>query len=200
MSLDERRAAIVAATLPLLPEHGANVTTKQIATAAGIAEGTVFRAFKDKQELLTTCLEVAMRADAEVDQITRIPTSTPLTERLAEATDAVSGYLDRLWSLMQTMHRSGFDPRREHEAEGSRKGPREQMQRVSTAIAELLAPEADSLRLTPDLTARLLLGLVFTNRMQGKGFGDEADDAAEPAQLVEVFLHGALNSTGGRKK
>ena len=33
----ERRAEIIAATLPLVREHGANVTTRQIAEAAGIA-------------------------------------------------------------------------------------------------------------------------------------------------------------------
>jgi len=32
----ERRAEIIAATLPLVREHGANVTTRQIAEAAGI--------------------------------------------------------------------------------------------------------------------------------------------------------------------
>ena len=48
MSVEDRRAAIVEAALPLLIEHGANVTTSQIAAAAGIAEGTVFRAFGDK--------------------------------------------------------------------------------------------------------------------------------------------------------
>jgi hypothetical protein len=49
---EQRRAAIVASTLPLLIENGSDVSTSQIAAAAGIAEGTVFRAFKDKQELL----------------------------------------------------------------------------------------------------------------------------------------------------
>ena len=59
MTPDERRAAIVATTLPLLVEHGTAVTTGQIATASGIAEGTVFRAFADKQELLRACLHAA---------------------------------------------------------------------------------------------------------------------------------------------
>ena len=48
---DERRSMIVAATLPLLLEHGDRVTTRQIAEAAGIAEGTIFRAFADKDEM-----------------------------------------------------------------------------------------------------------------------------------------------------
>ena len=43
---------IVEATLPLLLEHGEMVTTRQIAEAAGIAEGTIFRVFADKDELI----------------------------------------------------------------------------------------------------------------------------------------------------
>jgi AcrR family transcriptional regulator len=57
---DERRSMIVEATLPLLLEHGDRVTSKQIAEAAGIAEGTVFRAFADKDELIVAVIESAI--------------------------------------------------------------------------------------------------------------------------------------------
>ena len=55
MSPEDRRTAIVEVTIPLLREHGAAVTTKQVAEAAGIAEGTVFRAFGTKDELVQAC-------------------------------------------------------------------------------------------------------------------------------------------------
>ena len=45
-------APIVDAVVPLLLEHGGDVTTRQIAEAAGIAEGTIFRVFPDKAALL----------------------------------------------------------------------------------------------------------------------------------------------------
>src|SRR5437868_14404684 len=51
---------IVQAALPLLIEHGEMVTTRQIADAAGIAEGTIFRAFPDKDALLAAVLEAAL--------------------------------------------------------------------------------------------------------------------------------------------
>ena len=37
---EDRRTAILAALIPLLVERGGDVTTKEIAQAAGIAEGT----------------------------------------------------------------------------------------------------------------------------------------------------------------
>src|SRR5713101_3013811 len=57
---DERRSMIVAVTLPLLLAHGERVTSRQIAEAAGIAEGTIFRAFADKDEVIAAVLEAAL--------------------------------------------------------------------------------------------------------------------------------------------
>lgn len=190
MSLEDRRKALIQATVPLLYEHGANVTTSQIAKAAGIAEGTVFRAFKDKQELLGCCVRTALSSNVERGLIEEIPPDAPLVERLTAAVNAVTGYLDRMWSIMSTLKESGFDP---WGAEGKPKGPRQEMQRISVAVGALFHPEEDGLRVDPALAARLLLGLVFTNRMQAKGFGGEF---AQDDQLVDLFLHGV---TGGEK-
>src|SRR6476659_2565924 len=57
---DERRSMIVAATLPLLLEHGDRCTSRQIAEAAGIAEGTIFRVFADKDEIIVAVIEAAI--------------------------------------------------------------------------------------------------------------------------------------------
>ena len=57
MAPEERRRAIIDAVVPLLTQHGADVTTKQIAEAAGIAEGTIFRVFPDKPSLLWATAE-----------------------------------------------------------------------------------------------------------------------------------------------
>jgi AcrR family transcriptional regulator len=196
MSPEERREAILLATTPLLREHGANVTTSQIAKAAGIAEGTVFRAFKDKQELLLACLERALSADAEVARIRAIPLDQPLTDRLIEATAAITDYMDRLWSMMQALRGSGFDPRK-HDPDKPPKGPQEEMPRIAAAMAQLFEPERARLRLAPERAARLVLGLTFTSRMQDKHFGEPI---ADPAVVVELFLHGLLDPTLGGDK
>ncbi|MFT7837561.1 TetR/AcrR family transcriptional regulator [Saccharothrix sp. BKS2] len=188
MSPEDRREAIVQATVPLLFTHGATVTTSQIAQAAGIAEGTVFRAFKDKQELIRTCVQAILAADAELELIDEARAASTLAARLSWAISAVSGYLDRMWALAGVLRESGFDPREKHGEHGEHHGPQAEMQRLSERVASLFGPE-DHLRVDPSLAARLLLGLVFTNRMQGRGFGDATADVD---RLVEVFLHGAL--------
>lgn len=70
MSAEDRRRAVVDATLPLLRTHGTDVSTRQIAEAAGVAEGTLFRVFASKDELIAACLTEAMspgRLQADLD-------------------------------------------------------------------------------------------------------------------------------------
>ena len=60
MSPEERRTHIADAVIPLLRQHGRDVSSRQIAEAAGVAEGTIFRAFVDKQEVIDTAIERAL--------------------------------------------------------------------------------------------------------------------------------------------
>lgn len=206
MSQEERRAAIVRSTLPLLIEHGSTVSTSQIASAAGIAEGTVFRAFKDKQDLLVACMQAGMNSDAEVAVIEGIghtkPTK-PLPERLTEGVRAISGYLDRIWAVGQALRTSGIS----HEAmqrqmHGNDKpdkpvdpGPPPELLRVSHAMSRLFDEATDNLRVDAERSVRMLLGLVVTNRMQGHSFGQSVDD---PAEIVDLFLHGVIRKEGNQ--
>jgi AcrR family transcriptional regulator len=201
MSQDERRAAIVRSTLPLLLEDGGNIATSQIAAAAGIAEGTVFRAFKDKQDLLLACMRAGMNSDEEVARITAIGHRGPLHERLIEAVRAISGYLDRIWTIGQVLRTAGVG----HEAmqrhmhgdeDPPPPGPPPELARVWRAMSGLLDPATDNLRVEPERAVQMLLGLVLTNRMQGAGFGQPTTD---PAEIVDLFLHGVVNQEKGNQ-
>src|SRR5471030_1337437 len=81
----ERRSMIVAATLPLLVEHGDRGTTSQIAEAAGIAEGTIFRAFADKDEVIAAVIESALDQEPLEAALIAIPADLPFEDRLAAA-------------------------------------------------------------------------------------------------------------------
>ncbi|MCP2165063.1 transcriptional regulator, TetR family [Goodfellowiella coeruleoviolacea] len=196
MSVEQRRDAIAQATLPLLAEHGADVTTSQIARAAGIAEGTVFRAFRDKQELIGYCLQVALRVDPELDRIAAISPDLPLAERLAQALETITGYQTRVWQVLAPLRQARFQPRRDEDGtdtdeHAEAKGPQAQMQRLAGATTELIRPDADRLRIPPERAALLLIGLMFADRISEQ----LGEPLTPPAQLVDLFLHG-VTTTG----
>lgn len=190
MSVEQRRAAIVAVAVPMLVESNGTVTTGDIAAAAGIAEGTLFRAFKDKQALFDACLRAVLESESEVAQIEAIDRSLPLAQRLIEGVRAVSDYQTRLWAMVVALRAAGISPRQEDQQDG----PPRAMIRISAAVASLF--DTDALRVAPDLAARLLLGFVFSNRLQAAGLGDTGADLTE---LVDLFLHGILRTPAGGK-
>lgn len=188
MSVEERQAAIVAVAVPMLIERGGGVKTSEIAAAAGIAEGTLFRAFRDKHALYVACLYATLESDEEVARIEAIDRELPLGKRLSDAVHAVSDYQRRLWAMMVALRGANIDVRDVDRAEG----PPRAMIRIAGAIAELF--DAGQLRVEPDLAARLLLGYVFSNRLQNEGLGDTEADLSE---LVDLFLHGILRTDEG---
>ncbi|HJQ46014.1 MAG TPA: TetR/AcrR family transcriptional regulator [Amycolatopsis sp.] len=182
MSQEQRREMIVHAVLPLIVEHGTAVTTAQIARTAGIGEGTIFRAFKDKDELIEECVQQALRPDAAIGLIGEIPLDQPLTDRLAEAAGALRAHLERMGALMASLHESGQarNIRKRHRG-GDRAAS---VAAMREAIAELLEPEQDTLRLPAQQLAAVFLALLF-NRARD-------EHTPDVSQLIDVFLHGAV--------
>src|SRR3954471_12734359 len=85
MPPDERRAALMAATEPLLERYGRDVSTRQIAEAGGVAEGTIFRAFATKDELIDAVVEEVFDENRTRDAIAAVDRSLPFAERLVAA-------------------------------------------------------------------------------------------------------------------
>src|SRR2546421_11461899 len=97
---DERRSMIVAATLPLLLEHGDRVTSRQIAEAAGIAEGTIFRAFGDKDEVIAAVVDAALDQRPLEDALDGIDRSLPLEDAISAAIVVLQQRLIDIWQLL----------------------------------------------------------------------------------------------------
>lgn len=191
MSPEQRREMIVRTALPLVAEHGTAVTTGQIARAAGIGEATIFRVFADKDALLDACVAEVLRNDHVLAEISEISLDRPLAERLTEAVAAIDAYLARMGIVLGALFATGRKDRGRHGGgeqvdAGLDRGAA--MERTLEALAELFEPERDSLRLPPDQTAAMFMGLAFGRSRPIGGTTTPIEDA------IDVFLNGATTS------
>ncbi|MDR1214542.1 MAG: TetR/AcrR family transcriptional regulator [Propionibacteriaceae bacterium] len=100
----ERRRSIIAATIPLLIEHGLDISTRAIATAAGVAEGTIFRYFETKRDLLREAVQTVMEPSQLVSQVEAIDPDQPLPQRIDCLVELLMGSSRRMRSLMMVLH------------------------------------------------------------------------------------------------
>ncbi|MGV9376604.1 TetR/AcrR family transcriptional regulator [Nonomuraea sp. NPDC003707] len=214
MSPEQRREMIVRAALPLVVEYGTSVTTAQVARAAGIGEGTIFRAFGDKETLLAACMAEAARPDDTLAHVAAIALDMPLEERLIEAAETLRGYLARMGAVAGALAASGGlrrDPRllgapseasggapsgASEEGRGASERPQEgsgralsgreaSMAATREVLSGLFEPERDDLRLPPERLAEAFQFLILAS-----GRGGSSPLTSE--ELVDLFLHGAL--------
>jgi AcrR family transcriptional regulator len=169
---EERRAAIIEAVRPLLIEHGESVTTRQIACAAGVAEGTIFTVFADKGELLDAAIDAALDP-APLDQLLReIDTSLPYEQRLIEATELMQQRIVEVWRLISSLGGRPEDKARRSMTD-------------SVGLAEIFESEPGRFRLDPAAAARTLraLTMALTHPML-------SNEQVSAEEIVATVLHG----------
>ena len=103
MAPEARREMIVDAAFPLILEHGERVTTRQIADAAGIAEGTIFRAFADKDDLIAAVVATALDQEPLEAELHAIDPSQPLEKCLEAAVAAIQLRVIDVWRLLSAV-------------------------------------------------------------------------------------------------
>jgi len=177
---DERRRAIVDAVLPVMVARGPNLTSREIAEAACVSEGTLFNVFVDKDALVDAVIDAAIDPAATERAIAEIDRSLPLDEQLSIATTLLHQRSADVWRLVSQV------PRRHPKPGNHTRMP------DNPRLVELFADNADRLRIAPDEAARRLRSITFacTHPLL-------RDEPMTPADIVDQFLHGC--ATGGAR-
>ncbi|MEA5154969.1 helix-turn-helix domain-containing protein [Raineyella sp.] len=201
---EDRRDAIIAATVPLLIASGPDVSTRQIAAACGIAEGTLFRVFPTKQDLLEATLRASLDPTADIGQLLAVDRCLPLAERLRQVVVILVVRGQRVSGLFSALRHPGGPHHAQHRphdrhaddrhaagrATTDRPSPDrsgtdrhhgppdlKERQRLVAAIAEVLAPDADRLDLDPTAAASFVRSVVSatTHPIIGDGLLTDPD-------------------------
>jgi AcrR family transcriptional regulator len=181
MSPEERRSELTDVTLRLLRVHGRAVTTRHIAEAAGIAEGTIFRAFVSKDELIDAAVARAFEPGDLVARIQEIDRDQPLSARLLKVVAILQQRFRATFGLMQKMELVG-PPTHVHDSDAVV----EWRAYLGALLADVVGDDADQLTVPVDQFIHVLRLLTFA------GSHDKIADGRlmTPEQIVDTVLFG----------
>ncbi|MEJ7648300.1 MAG: TetR/AcrR family transcriptional regulator [Nakamurella sp.] len=182
MSPEDRRASIVRAAAPLVRLHGRDVTTRQIAEAAGVAEGTLFRVFDDKEAILRAVVLDVLRPEPALEALDRIELGVPLEDFLATVVATVRERVKEIFEIAMAVRWIPDEARI----------PKPELDPIEQRLVDMLSSYRDELSLTPLRAAEVLRLLVFasTHPMINEGRPLPSQD------IVTVMLNGIRRHDG----
>lgn len=189
LSPEERRAAIVEATVALVMEHGATVTSRLVAEAAGVAEGTIFRVFPDMRALFHAVAEHVMNPPGAGDDMAgQLADLDDLHDKVVRVATRMEERSYRVMLVMMALRQIWMTDG----APAKDQGPPAFVVKAQQALLDnltnvLFAPHADELRTTPEEAAIALRALVLGGRHPGL---QGAERRLTPEQVADVVLRG----------
>lgn len=177
MTAEDRRTAIITATIPLLRTRGWTVTTKEIGAAAQVSDGTIFSVFKTKDELLLAALQAALDPQAALDRLAQIDPGLALEERLIRAVEILQDLGRQIWELTGTLQLEEVRGRLPQRYSGD--------DFVQGVLRTLFEPSQDDLRFDPAVASQALMALTLSgfNPMFFKR-------PLQASEIVGLMLHG----------
>jgi AcrR family transcriptional regulator len=195
MAPEDRRQAIVEVLIPLLVERGSDVTTKEVARAAGIAEGTIFRVFPDKRSLFLAAAEEAINpAGGEEAFDAALADITDLREGVLVVTRRIVDRMRLTMSVMMAVRPLLIAAFHEEKSVGGKPqiGPPafvlKAQEDLHRRLTRLFEPHADLLAVDPDTAAIALRSLIFGTHRPELGM----TPSLTPEQIADLLLGGVL--------
>lgn len=188
LSPEERREVILTATVPLLYDHGRAVTSRLIAEAAGIAEGTIFRVFDTKEELVDAAISRAFDPGNVVTRIEEIDRDLPLRDRLVRLVSILQQRFRATFGLMQKVGMLG-PPDHLHDSDQANAW----RARLDQLMVDVVGADAP-LAVPAEELVHVLRLLTFAGSHQKIADGR----LLTPDQIVDVVLHGLLDDSPRR--
>jgi AcrR family transcriptional regulator len=177
LSTDDRRAMIIDAVIPLLMEHGRSVTTREIADAADIAEGTIFRVFGDKDALIEAAVGKFLDPTAANRSLRAIDPALPLEAKVNDILFQLRSRMTGIFGIMNAVGMSG-PPVRRPEPEN-----------FEDVIADILRPDLEQLQVSLASVASFVRLIAFASAIPHFNQGHEIS-TAELASLITYGIAG----------
>ncbi len=198
---EDRRDAILTAVLPLLLERGVEVTTRELAVAAGVAEGTLFRVFPDKKAIVRAAVARALDPAPMLAALEAVDPAGELREILERAVAVLQA---RARDVVATMVVAYYvlagdedDPALAVARRAKSKETGQAGERVVEGLTALLRQHSAELRRPVEECARFIVAVVYATARPGP-VGVAL--AMSPAELVDFLLHGLRDSSADASK
>jgi AcrR family transcriptional regulator len=167
---------IIDAVIPLLLDYGADVTSRQIAEAAGVAEGTVFRAFGDKESLIRAAVERYLESSPIRQPLTDINPGLALEDKIRAAVVILQARFRGVFRMVSILGEHPH-PRSAHDRKN-----------MAALFSSLFEPDLDQLNIPPERVAKLLRWICFASSLPPFNDGEYYT----PDELTDMVLYGIV--------